>query len=135
MRDLTSLDAIFNALGLSDNVLINGELEVYSPIDGHVIARIDTDTRETVSNKIEKANKAYHSWRLVPAPKRGELIRLFGMELRGRSRASDSALWSAPEISSSCGTVATKLKTYTRTSSPLPSSAGRLVRTVRLVAA
>ena len=82
MRDLTSLDAIFNALGLSDNVLINGELEVYSPIDGHVIARIDTDTRETVSNKIEKANKAYHSWRLVPAPKRGELIRLFGMELR-----------------------------------------------------
>ena len=82
MRDLTSLDAIFNALDLSDNVLINGELEVYSPIDGHVIARIDTDTRETVSNKIEKANKAYHSWRLVPAPKRGELIRLFGMELR-----------------------------------------------------
>ena len=82
MRHLTSLDAIFNALDIPDNVLTNGELEVYSPIDGHVIARLDTDTPDSVANKIETADQAYRAWRLLPAPRRGELIRLFGEELR-----------------------------------------------------
>ena len=87
MRDLTSLDAIFNALDIPGNVLSNGEMEVQSPIDGNVIARIHADTAETVSDKIEAADKAYRSWRLVPAPHRGELIRLFGAALRQHKAA------------------------------------------------
>ena len=87
MRNLTTLEAIFNALDIPENVLINGELEVYSPIDGNVIARIHTDTPETVADKIEAAAKAFHSWRQLPAPRRGELIRLFGEELRQHKAA------------------------------------------------
>ena len=87
MRNLTSLDSILNALDMPDNVLTNGELAVYSPIDGNIIACIHTDTPNTVSDKIEAADKAYRSWRLLPAPRRGELIRLFGEELRKHKAA------------------------------------------------
>ena len=87
MRDLTSLDTIFNALDIPGNVLSNGEMEVQTPIDGNVIACIHADTTETVSDRIEAADKAYRSWRLVPAPHRGELIRLFGAALRKHKAA------------------------------------------------
>ena len=87
MRNLTSLDAIFNALDIPDNALTNGELAVCSPIDSHIIARLDTDTPEAVSDKIAIAAEAYRSWRLLPAPRRGELIRLFGEELRKHKAA------------------------------------------------
>ena len=87
MGDLTSVQTIFNAMDMSDNVLINGEMEVCSPIDGNVIARIKTDTPKEVSNKIAMADKAYRSWRMLPAPRRGEVIRLFGAELRKHKTA------------------------------------------------
>ena len=82
MKNLTSLEAIFNVLDIPGNIPPGGDLAVYSPIDGNIIACIHTDTSETISNKIETAEKAYHTWRLLPAPRRGELIRLFGEELR-----------------------------------------------------
>ena len=87
MRRLTCPDAIFNALDIPDRVITDGDLEVCSPIDGNLIARIHTDTPETVSDKIEAAAEAFHSWRLLPAPRRGELIRLFGEELRKHKAA------------------------------------------------
>ena len=90
MGNLTSLDAIFNALDIAGDVPGNGELEVRSPIDGRVIARIHADTAETVCAGIEAADKAYRRWRQVPAPDRGELIRLFGTELRQHKAALGS---------------------------------------------
>jgi len=59
-----------------------GELRVRSPIDGSVIGQVPVDLVTSVDTKIERAQAAFQSWRVVPAPRRGELIRLLGEELR-----------------------------------------------------
>src|SRR5579871_4997867 len=55
---------------------------VWSPIDGSEIGRVAFDDAASVGRKIAASVEAFHSWRDVPAPKRGELVRLFGEELR-----------------------------------------------------
>ena len=57
-------------------------LNAYTPIDGSKLASLKTDSIADVDAKIAKAAAAFEVWRDVPAPKRGELIRLFGEELR-----------------------------------------------------
>ncbi|MGI3183505.1 L-piperidine-6-carboxylate dehydrogenase [Nioella aestuarii] len=70
------------ALGLTDDMLTGGSLTVTSPIDGAVLA----DLAETAANDmpaiIAKSQAAFKAWRTVPAPRRGELVRLLGEELR-----------------------------------------------------
>ncbi|MBX3220216.1 MAG: aldehyde dehydrogenase family protein [Labilithrix sp.] len=58
------------------------ELVARSPIDGSVTARIVADDAAGVDAAIGRAHAAFLEWRTVPAPRRGELIRLFGEELR-----------------------------------------------------
>jgi aldehyde dehydrogenase (NAD+) len=60
----------------------SGDLTAYTPIDGSEIGRVACDTANTVVAKIERATAAFAQWRTVPPPRRGELIRLFGEELR-----------------------------------------------------
>ena len=56
-----------------------GELESRSPIDGQLIGAVKIgDAGKACTN----AAKAFLDWRLVPAPRRGELVRLLGEELR-----------------------------------------------------
>lgn len=71
---------IFSELGL--NKLDAGELEVHSPIDGARIGAIDMDTSASIEKKIGASHEAFCMWRDIPAPKRGELVRLLGNELR-----------------------------------------------------
>ena len=59
-----------------------GNLTVRTPITGEVIAQISTITTEDARKAIAQAHIAYLDWRTVPAPKRGELVRLLGEELR-----------------------------------------------------
>ncbi len=73
---------IFKALGLSAADLSGGQLAVRSPVDGSIFANLVEDSAEGVSQKIAQAEQAFREWRLVPAPKRGELVRLLGEELR-----------------------------------------------------
>ncbi|HET9159192.1 MAG TPA: aldehyde dehydrogenase family protein [Caulobacteraceae bacterium] len=56
--------------------------QVRSPISGEVIAHVADATPEGVNAKVEAAHLAFLAWRSVPAPRRGELVRLFGEELR-----------------------------------------------------
>src|SRR5471032_1873688 len=58
------------------------DLHSRSPIDGAVLASLRADSPAEVGAKIARAHAAFQQWRLVPAPRRGELIRLFGEELR-----------------------------------------------------
>jgi len=53
-----------------------------SPINGEVIAEIYQARPEEYNQVIEEAEKAFQLWRNLPAPKRGEVVRLIGMELR-----------------------------------------------------
>ncbi len=82
MNRPTDLSAIRAALEMPEDLGGDGDHEVRTPIDGTVIARIQADTPEVASDRIDAAVAAHRSWRQVPAPRRGELIRLFGEELR-----------------------------------------------------
>jgi aldehyde dehydrogenase (NAD+) len=59
-----------------------GDLIVRSPIDGSTLASLAPQGAEAVAAAIGRAQAAFSIWRDVPAPKRGELVRLFGEELR-----------------------------------------------------
>ncbi len=45
------------------------------------------DDAASIDAKIAKAVEAFQAWRDVPAPRRGELVRLFGEELRANKEA------------------------------------------------
>ncbi|MCB8932882.1 MAG: aldehyde dehydrogenase family protein [Fimbriimonadaceae bacterium] len=58
------------------------DLVVTSPIDGSALASLRNNSAAEVDHAIARASQAFHAWRDVPAPRRGELVRLFGEELR-----------------------------------------------------
>lgn len=64
-----------------------GSLELFSPIDGQPLARLRPTDNAAVPAAIDKAHQAYLDWRRVPAPQRGELVRLFAEELRAHKAA------------------------------------------------
>ncbi len=59
-----------------------GDLLSYSPIEGSLLGTLQTHTVEDVAQMTVQAHEAFLKWRDVPAPVRGELVRLFGEELR-----------------------------------------------------
>ncbi len=69
------------ALGVTRR-LDDGDLIARSPIDGSVAARLASHDPASVTAAIARAHAAFATWRSVPAPRRGELIRLLGEELR-----------------------------------------------------
>jgi aldehyde dehydrogenase (NAD+) len=73
---------ILAALGVDLRKHAGRDLPVFSPIDGGKIASLKADTKTAVAAKIKSATAAFEKWRDVPPPLRGELIRLFGEELR-----------------------------------------------------
>jgi aldehyde dehydrogenase (NAD+) len=72
---LAALDVDLSAW--SGNALV-----VRSPCDGQTLATLQVDTAADVERKIEAAHADYLKWRSVPAPLRGELVRMFGNVLR-----------------------------------------------------
>ncbi|MFM8584860.1 MAG: aldehyde dehydrogenase family protein [Gammaproteobacteria bacterium] len=70
------------------------ELVIRSPIDGQEIGRAPMTPLEDIPAVIARANAAFEAWRVVPAPRRGEFIRLLGEELR-RDKESLAALVTA----------------------------------------
>jgi len=78
---------VLSELGVAPELYAGGALEVRTPISGKTIARVHASTREECETAIRAAHDAFLQWRLVPAPKRGELVRLFGEELRAAKRA------------------------------------------------
>ena len=61
-----------------------GELEVFSPVDGRLLAKVALATEEDYRNCVATARKAFISWRTVPPPKRGEVVRQIGDALRSK---------------------------------------------------
>ena len=83
---MTSED-ILERLGLTAAALSGGSLSVRSPIDGAEIARLKETPAADMPAIIETAHKAFLAWREVPAPRRGELVRLLAEELRASKEA------------------------------------------------
>lgn len=57
-------------------------IESYSPVDGKLIAKVSSTTAKEYERVVAKAQEAFKVWRNIPAPKRGEIIRQIGDELR-----------------------------------------------------
>ena len=73
---------ILKACGLTSAELTGGTLAVRSPIDGAEIARVHETSADEMQAVIARSVAAFKAWRDVPAPRRGELVRLLGEELR-----------------------------------------------------
>src|ERR1700723_2123247 len=76
----TEVSEILTHLGVT--APFNGPLVVHTPLTGEVIAQLPTITAAQTDQAIVRAHSAFLAWRTVPAPKRGELVRLLGEELR-----------------------------------------------------
>ncbi len=76
------VDGLLDRLGVPASAYTNGNHPIHTPIDGSVIASVHLESKAQVVGKIDQAEKAFQAWRNVPAPRRGELIRLFGEVLR-----------------------------------------------------
>ena len=59
-----------------------GELKIVSPVDGKHIASVYLASEADYDKLVAKADEAFKQWRKVPAPKRGEVVRQIGLELR-----------------------------------------------------
>ncbi|MDP4285758.1 MAG: aldehyde dehydrogenase family protein [Bacteroidota bacterium] len=58
------------------------KIKSFSPVDGKQIASVNSCDKRSFDYVIETAKKAFSEWRLWPAPKRGEVVRQIGNELR-----------------------------------------------------
>jgi aldehyde dehydrogenase (NAD+) len=76
------LTALLKELGVDLAVHAGTDLEVRTPIDGSTTARLRCDDATTVAARIGVARAASITWRDVPAPRRGECVRVFGELLR-----------------------------------------------------
>jgi aldehyde dehydrogenase (NAD+) len=82
MNIVDDVAATLARLGVPAERVRSGSLLARSPISGEIVGRLAECSPQRASEQIERAHQAFLAWRAVPAPKRGELVRLFGDELR-----------------------------------------------------
>lgn len=73
---------LLERLGVAAQAYTRGDYAVHTPIDGSQIASVTLLGQAETTARIEQAQQAFEAWRSVPAPRRGELVRLFGEVLR-----------------------------------------------------
>ena len=78
------LAELFARLGIDP---AEGDLPSVSPIDGAPLGRVATASPADVAAAVGRAHEAFLAWRLVPPPRRGELVRRFGEALRREKEA------------------------------------------------
>lgn len=72
-----------NGVSTGGNYFSNGDfIEIYSPTDGQLIAKVKTANAQDYQKVVETAKAAFKEFRMIPSPKRGELVRQFGLKLR-----------------------------------------------------
>ncbi|RSK41633.1 L-piperidine-6-carboxylate dehydrogenase [Mangrovimonas spongiae] len=74
---------INNGTSTGANNFSSGEIiESYSPVDGQLIGKVKSTTKEDYEKVITTATEGFKTWRTMPAPQRGEIVRKFNDELR-----------------------------------------------------
>ena len=73
---------LLNALGVPHASWTAGDMPSYSPVTGEQIGKLKVVSKPEATAAIDAAHEAFKAWRMVPAPRRGELVRLLGEELR-----------------------------------------------------
>ncbi|WP_437436588.1 L-piperidine-6-carboxylate dehydrogenase [Ruegeria arenilitoris] len=88
-------------LDLTEAELTGGTLAVRSPIDGSLLAEVHETPVAEMDAVFARSKAAFKAWRTVPAPRRGELIRLLGEELRAAKDDLGALVsWEAGKITS-----------------------------------
>jgi len=81
-------DGYYGSVYMGDQVFESDlHLSVHSPIDGHVFCQMGEASIEQAKTVAELAHESFMQWRSVPAPKRGELVRVYGERVRQHKRA------------------------------------------------
>ncbi|HEX6724045.1 MAG TPA: aldehyde dehydrogenase family protein [Gaiella sp.] len=83
----TSAIDLLERLGVDSELVTGGDLAVRTPITGEEIARVARTSEGETDAAVARAVAAFEAWRDVPAPRRGELVRLLGEELRREKEA------------------------------------------------
>src|SRR5438067_833567 len=78
---------VLSQIGVPRKLFTHGALEVRTPISGEVIGRVHISDAAATEQAIASAHDAFLEWRKMPAPGRGELVRLLGEELRREKTA------------------------------------------------
>ena len=73
---------LLDRLGVSRAVWTEGKMPAVTPLTGEQIGMVQTVDAAAIDERLDRASAAFRSWRHVPAPRRGELVRLWGEELR-----------------------------------------------------
>lgn len=82
------IKSINDGTSTGTNNFANGEiLESYSPVDGKLISAIKTTSEADYEKVIQTATEAFKTFRTIPAPQRGEIVRQFGDKLRQNKEA------------------------------------------------
>ena len=80
---ILGVKAINEGTSTGNNHFANGEiLESYSPVDGQLIGKVKTTTAADYEKVMQTATAAFKTFRAMPAPQRGEIVRQFGEKLR-----------------------------------------------------
>ena len=79
---MNEISTLLKQLGVDLDAHAGNDMAARSPIDGITIATLRAHTAADVEIVIAKSHAAFLAWRNVPAPQRGELVRLLGEELR-----------------------------------------------------
>ena len=79
---MTSAHDLLARLGVPAPLFHGGTLAARSPIDGRPTGQVHAATPAEAQAAVGRAQAAFTHWRNVPAPKRGELVRLLGEQLR-----------------------------------------------------
>ncbi len=93
---MQSHDALLQELGIDPSQTVQGThdgkqwlgggptRDVFTPIDDAKLATIHESTPEQLESAVATIAEAFKAWRMVPAPKRGEVVRLWGERLRAQ---------------------------------------------------
>ena len=81
------LRTLLTQLGVEEACWTSGTRAIASPIDGAHVATVADTSSADVTAATDRAEQAFHQWRTVPAPVRGELVRRLGNALRDHKQA------------------------------------------------
>ncbi|MDO5969357.1 aldehyde dehydrogenase family protein [Flavivirga aquimarina] len=85
---ILGVEGVNEGTSTGSNRFSSGDIiESFSPVDGELIGKVKTTTKEDYEKVMEHATNAFKTWRTMPAPQRGEIVRQFGEKLREKKEA------------------------------------------------
>ncbi|MEW4922151.1 aldehyde dehydrogenase family protein [Algibacter sp. 2305UL17-15] len=80
--------AVNEGTSTGSNNFSSGEIiESFSPVDGQLIGKVKVTSKEDYEKVMQATTSAFKTWRTMPAPQRGEIVRQFGEKLREKKEA------------------------------------------------